>query len=220
MPALPHTSQATVYQIGAVAHAPDLPAMSEHWSLNTQLGDGERPQLERLDVRPKQGWAAVIADMALEVEAALMLVMRVARSFDDPDAPLGRIITAIAKYWVNKRTPALVYEAMECLGGGGYVEESILPRLYREAPLNSIWEGSGNVIALDVLRALHRQPETRDALVAEVEPVRGSDTSFDVLLDDVLARLAPGATLESEGRLLAERLALLLQGALMLQRIQ
>ena len=105
----------------------------------------------------------VLADMAVEVEAALALGLRIARAMDNADNPseaaLARIGTAVAKYWNTKRCPSLVVEALECHGGPGYVEESIMPRLYREAPLNSIWEGSGNVMGLDVLRAIGREPE-------------------------------------------------------------
>src|SRR5436853_5392493 len=103
---------------------------------------------------------------------------------------IKRLGTAISKYWVTKRGPAHVAEALECLGGNGYVEESILPRLYREAPLNSIWEGSGNVICLDVLRALQKEPQARDALVAELRLGRGADRRLDAALDEAEARLA------------------------------
>lgn len=112
----------------------------------------------------------VLADIALESEAALLLTFRVARAIDAADqnpqeAAFARIASAIGKYWICKRAPALVNEAQECLGGIGYVEETIMPRLYRQAPLNSIWEGSGNIQCLDVLRALNKEPETRDALL-------------------------------------------------------
>ena len=107
---------------------------------------------------------AVLSDLALEVEGAVALIMRLARAFDqaasDPrEAALARLVTPAAKYWICKTAPSFIYEAMECLGGNGYVEESILPRLYREAPVNAIWEGSGNVMCLDVLRALRRDEE-------------------------------------------------------------
>jgi putative acyl-CoA dehydrogenase len=113
---------------------------------------------------------AVLADMALEVEGALALVLRLARSFDRPgsdpgEAARARLLTPVAKYWVCKTAPALVYEAMECLGGNGYVEESMLPRLYREAPVNAIWEGSGNVMCLDVLRAVANEPDAASAML-------------------------------------------------------
>ena len=112
---------------------------------------------------------AVLADLALEVEGAVALVMRLARAFDraatDPHGrAYARLLTPAAKYWVCNTVPSFVYEAMECLGGNGYVEESVLPRLYREAPVNAIWEGSGNVMCLDVLRALEREPEAAGLL--------------------------------------------------------
>src|SRR5215468_11283894 len=114
---------------------------------------------------------SVLADMALEAEAAVALVMRLCRSFDlaakDPhEAARARVLTPAVKFWVCKQAPAFVYEAMECLGGNGYVEESLLPRLYREAPVNAIWEGSGNVMALDVLRVFSQEPEAARAVLA------------------------------------------------------
>jgi putative acyl-CoA dehydrogenase len=112
----------------------------------------------------------VLADLCLESEAATVLVLRVARAYDEPDAALRRIVTAVAKYWTCKVAPGVVGEALECIGGNGYVEESVVPRLYREAPLNSIWEGAGNVAALDVLRIVRRQPEALDAFLEELEP--------------------------------------------------
>jgi putative acyl-CoA dehydrogenase len=116
---------------------------------------------------------AVLADMAIEVEAATALVMRLARAFDlaashPQEAARARLLTPAVKYWVCKTAPGLVYEAMECLGGNGYVEENLLPRLYREAPVNAIWEGSGNVMCLDVLRALANEPEAADAVLEEL----------------------------------------------------
>jgi putative acyl-CoA dehydrogenase len=110
---------------------------------------------------------AVLSDLALEVEGAVALIMRLARAFDlaanDPrEAAFARLVTPAAKYWICKTAPSFIYEAMECLGGNGYVEESVLPRLYREAPVNAIWEGSGNVMCLDVLRALRRDREATE----------------------------------------------------------
>jgi len=162
----------------------------------------------------------VLADLALECEAATALVMRVARAFDRSAEDKGehafaRIAVAIAKYWLNKRVIGHIYEAMECLGGGGYVEESILPRLYREAPVNSIWEGSGNVICLDVLRALRREPGTRDALMAEIVAARGGDRRLDAAIDGLEALLADEAAWEPMARRLVETMALCLQGALL-----
>jgi putative acyl-CoA dehydrogenase len=112
----------------------------------------------------------VLADLCLESEAATALVLRVARAYDEPDAALRRIVTAVAKYWTCKVAPGVVGEALECIGGNGYVEESVLPRLYREVPLNSIWEGAGNVAALDVLRIVRRRPEALEAFLDELEP--------------------------------------------------
>jgi putative acyl-CoA dehydrogenase len=131
--------------------------------------------------------ARVLADLALEQEAALALTFRVARAFDDAGASeeaaaLARVLTPIAKYWGCKRAPGFIYEAMECLGGNGYVEESPLPRLYRQAPVNSIWEGSGNVIALDALRAIEDHPPALAALFSALDEARGSDDRLDRLV--------------------------------------
>jgi putative acyl-CoA dehydrogenase len=164
----------------------------------------------------------VLADLALEVEAATALSMRVARAVDarehDPaEAALARIATALGKYWICKRAPALVNEAQECLGGAGYVEESSLPRLYRQAPLNSIWEGCGNIQCLDVLRALGREPETRAALFAELDAVRGASTELDRERQWIALALDDRATLEVRARHIAERMALALQAAVLVR---
>jgi putative acyl-CoA dehydrogenase len=164
----------------------------------------------------------VLADLALESEAAMALMLRVARAVDasgrDPHAAaFARIATAIGKYWICKRAPALVNEAQECLGGAGYVEESILPRLYRQAPLNSIWEGSGNIQCLDVLRALSREPDTREALFAELLAARGAHAALDREVADLQARLADVAGLERGSRHVVERMALALQASLLLR---
>src|SRR5437762_216549 len=161
---------------------------------------------------------AVLADLAIESEAATILMMRLARAYDRrsaEEAGFRRIATAVAKYWVCKRTPVHVAEALECLGGNGYVEESILPRIYREAPLNSIWEGSGNVICLDVLRALHREPEARDALLEELRAARGADRRLDAVCAACEEQLT--APEEASARRLVESLALALQGALLVR---
>ena len=161
---------------------------------------------------------SVLADMALEQEAATALGMRVARSFDEAgeeSAAFARIGVALAKFLTNKLAPGFVYEAMECLGGVGYVEENPLPMLYREAPLNSIWEGSGNVICLDILRTLDRVPAAGAALFALLDEARGADRRYDAALKDFRARWPKGAP-EPEARLFAERLARLLQGAILL----
>jgi len=163
----------------------------------------------------------VLADLAIESEATTILMMRLAGAFDrasDPaEAHFRRIGVAIAKYWTCKRAIAVVAEALECHGGNGYVEESILPRLYREAPLNSIWEGSGNVNALDVLRAMQREPETLAAYLGEVETARGLDARLDRAVDLLKRSLANPDQLESRARLLVEQMAVLLQGSLLLR---
>jgi putative acyl-CoA dehydrogenase len=158
----------------------------------------------------------VLADLCVESEAALLVAMRLARAYDQPsESAFRRIATAAAKYWVCKRAPAVVAEALECLGGNGYVEESGMPRLYREAPLNSIWEGSGNVICLDVLRALAKEPAAVEAVLAELRAARGADRQLDAHLDETEALVARAE--ESEARRITESLALALQGALLVR---
>ena len=159
----------------------------------------------------------VLADLCLDSEAATVLAMRLARAYDEQDAPFRRLATAVAKYWVCKSTPPLVAEALECLGGNGYVEESVLPRLYRESPLNSVWEGAGNVNALDVLRAVARQPESLDALLAEIDLAAGADARLDAAVADLRRELADPADAELRARRLVERLALCLQGSLLVR---
>jgi putative acyl-CoA dehydrogenase len=166
----------------------------------------------------------VLADLALESEAATLLVMRVARGFDARatdalERAFCRVATAVAKYWLCKRAPVHVNEALECLGGNGYVEESMMPRLYREAPLYSIWEGSGNVICLDILRALTREPEAAEALLHELKRPKGADPRLTAYLAHVETDLAAqlkhtSDSDESGARGLAERLALALQATL------
>ena len=161
----------------------------------------------------------VLADMAVEVEAALALGLRVAQAMDRMDDPaeaaLARIGTAVAKYWNTKRCPSLVVEALECHGGPGYVEESIMPRLYREAPLNSILEWSGNVIGLDVLRAMGREAEEIPAVMAELEKARGNHPNLDRAIDDLRDELADPEGLEARMRMVTEMMALTLQAALL-----
>ena len=164
----------------------------------------------------------VLADLALESEAALVLVLRLARAFDrsgdDPDElAFARLATAIAKYWICRRAPGAIAEALECLGGNGYVEESVLPRLYREAPVNAIWEGSGNVLCLDVLRAMERSPDALPAVLAELTRARGADRRLDAWLVATEAELADRAGLEHRARQLVERLALAHQAAILTQ---
>jgi putative acyl-CoA dehydrogenase len=165
---------------------------------------------------------SVLADLALESEAATALMLRLARAYDaapsDPaERALARIATAGGKYWVCKRAPAMIVEAMECLGGSGYVEESALPRLYREAPVNAIWEGSGNVICLDVLRAMTREPDCVPALRAELAAARGGDARLDAAMDRLDAWLAKPGDIEPAARRLVEDLALALQASLLVR---
>lgn len=157
----------------------------------------------------------VLADLELETEVGTMMVMRLAGAFerasvDDHEAAFLRLSSAVAKYWLTKRSTPVVREALECVGGNGYVEESILPRLYREAPLNAIWEGAGNVIALDVLRALQRAPEAGEAFLAELAHARGADRVFDRELDRLQQTLAApegDTATEAGARRLVEQLA-------------
>ncbi|MCX8072925.1 MAG: isovaleryl-CoA dehydrogenase [Candidatus Binatia bacterium] len=163
----------------------------------------------------------VLADLALESEAATLTMMRLARAYDEADRNpaqkhFARIATAVAKYWVCKRTPMMVAEALECLGGAGYVEEAIMPRLYREAPLNGIWEGSGNVICLDVLRALSKEPETLPAFLEELYSARG-EPIFDRTLERLQGELGDHDGIQYRARRLVEQMALLLQASLLLR---
>ena len=159
----------------------------------------------------------VLADLAIESEAATALALRLARAYDEDDVAFSRLGTAVGKYWVCKRAPAHAAEAMECLGGNGYVEESGMPRLFRESPLNSIWEGSGNVNALDVLRALARPPAILQAYFDEVELAAGADARLDAFVAARAADLADPEELEARARRLVERLALALQGSLLVR---
>ena len=172
----------------------------------------------------------VLADLALESEAATTLMLRLARAYDtvatggdaESESSFRRLATAVAKYWVCKRQPVVVVEALECLGGAGYVEDSGLPRLFRESPLNGIWEGSGNVIALDVLRAVGREPGALDAVRAEIALAAGADARLDRAITDLDASLvelaaASGPDAQRQGRSLTERLALALQGSLLVR---
>ncbi len=156
----------------------------------------------------------VLADLAIESEAATATAMRVARAYDEQDAPFRRFATAVMKYWVCKRAPQHALEALECLGGNGYVEESGLPRLLRDSPLNSIWEGSGNVAALDVLRATLKEPEGLPAFLAECELARGADARLDAHLDHLSEQASDP---EFEARRLAGDLALALQASLLVR---
>jgi len=155
--------------------------------------------------------AAVLADLAVESEAATALGLRLAQAFDEGD-PVARLLTPIAKYWVCKRAPGLVYEAMECHGGAGYIEAGPMPRLFRQSPLNAIWEGSGNVIALDLLRAIGREPEGVEALQGFLAAQRGRDAAYDSWIDSIDLKSAH----EGNARLHVEQLALAAQAAVLL----
>ncbi|HEX3499927.1 MAG TPA: isovaleryl-CoA dehydrogenase [Stellaceae bacterium] len=163
----------------------------------------------------------VLADLALEAEAAMLLALRLARAYDRQDdaaeTAFRRLVTPAAKYWICKRGPVLAAEAMEVLGGNGYVEESIMPRLYREAPVNSIWEGSGNIMCLDVLRALGRSPEAGGALRTELAASRGGDTRLDRFIARLDGDLAKAGGDEGSARRLVEAMVLALQAALLLR---
>ena len=164
----------------------------------------------------------VLADLCVESEAATALAMRVARAYDEAEFDerarhLRRLATAIGKYWVCKRGPGHAYEALECLGGNGYVEESGMPRLYREMPLASIWEGSGNVMALDVLRALSRSPEALTAFLDEVGEAAGGDARLDAFAAALRDELADPEALELRARRVVEKMALALQGSLLVR---
>ncbi|MDI2125151.1 acyl-CoA dehydrogenase family protein [Yinghuangia seranimata] len=162
----------------------------------------------------------VLADLAVESEATTLLALRLAaayRSEDPGEQALFRIAVAVSKYWTTKRGIAVAAEAMECLGGNGYVEDSGMPRIYKEAPVNAIWEGSGNVQALDVLRALRREPACLDAFLREIGVARGADHRFDAAVKDFLVELADLDGVEVRARRLTERMALLLSGSLLLR---
>ena len=169
---------------------------------------------------------AVLADLALESEAATVLAMRLAQAFEH-DLDLGdspaerawkRVMTPAAKFWVCKRGVELTGETMEVLGGNGYVDTSVVGRLFREAPVNSIWEGSGNVMCLDVLRAFAREPEAVQALLAELAPAAQGEPRIAAALRELHTLFAsPPAELEALGRLLVQRLVLVAQACLLRQ---
>ncbi len=163
----------------------------------------------------------VLADLALESEAATTAALRLACAYDAKDAtadtPFPRLATAVLKYWLCKRSPVHAAEALECLGGNGYVEEWGMARLYREAPLNSIWEGSGNVQCLDALRAIRKSPESLAALFAEIWEARGGDHRLDIYVNELRADIERTDDLELRARYLVERLALALQASLLVR---
>ncbi|HBZ43122.1 MAG TPA: DNA alkylation response protein [Maritimibacter sp.] len=183
----------------------------KHWI------SGRRTFQKRLIDQPLM--RAVVADLVLDWEGALALGMRAARAFDggrDEDRAFARISVALAKYLSNKRAPQVIVEAMECLGGMGYVDDTPMPMLYREAPLNSIWEGSGNVICLDILRTLAREPLAGETLRAELEAALGADRRYDAALSAHMERW-PGLPEEAEARWFAESLAGLLAASVLIR---
>ena len=165
----------------------------------------------------------VLADLAVESEAATVTAMRLARAFDDAAHGDGsaeafrRLATAVGKYWVCKRQPTVVGEALECLGGNGYVEESIMPRLFRESPLNGIWEGSGNVICLDVLRAMAREPQALEVFLGELDLAAGADPRLDAAVAGVRHELGDIVGIEARARRVVEAMALAFQGSLLVR---
>ncbi|MGL4434523.1 MAG: isovaleryl-CoA dehydrogenase [Giesbergeria sp.] len=163
----------------------------------------------------------VLADLALESEAALTLSMRVARALDHRDDRhedlLVRLVTAVGKYWICKRTPGHAYEAMECIGGSGVMEDSMFPRLFRESPVNAIWEGSGNIQCLDVLRAMAKTPEVVDAFFAELRHTQGQNRLLDQHVRDLGKEFADPTDLQYRARHVVERMALALQASLLVR---
>ncbi|WP_077529656.1 isovaleryl-CoA dehydrogenase [Vreelandella utahensis] len=163
----------------------------------------------------------VLADLALESEGSVALTMRMARAMDQQDDPeernLVRLVTAVGKYWICKRTPQHAYEAMECIGGSGLMEDCIMPRLLRESPVNAIWEGSGNVQCLDVLRAMNREPGVLDSFFAEVNRARGMNADFDAFTSELENEFRHSDNLEYRARNLTDRMALAIQASLLLR---
>jgi putative acyl-CoA dehydrogenase len=167
--------------------------------------------------------ANVLADLAIESEAATVSSMRLARAYDEALAgdehsvELKRVANAVLKYWICKRAPSHAVEALECLGGNGYVEESGMPRLFRESPLASIWEGSGNVQCLDVLRAMARSPHSVEAFYAEVGEAAGAEPRLDAFVAELREELADSEQIEARARRVVEWMALALQGSLLVR---
>ncbi|MGM0631190.1 MAG: acyl-CoA dehydrogenase family protein, partial [Pseudomonadota bacterium] len=163
----------------------------------------------------------LLADLALESEAAMTYMMRMARAMDNQDNEheklLSRIATPIGKYWICKRTPNHAYEAMEVIGGSGVMENHIMPRLFRESPVNAIWEGSGNVQCLDILRAIEKQPEVLDAYFAELQRAKGADKRLDMFMVKLKEEFGNTKTLQYRARTIADSMAVGLQAALLVQ---
>ena len=164
---------------------------------------------------------SVLADLCIESEAAMLLTLRVAQALDtasdEHSQQMIRSLTPVGKFWICKRTPAMVYECMECLGGSGYVEESVMPQLFRESPLNSIWEGCGNIQSLDVLRALSKSPQTADALLHELDTTSGADKSLDQLVNSLRDDFQSAKFDESSCRQLSANIARAISASLMVR---
>jgi putative acyl-CoA dehydrogenase len=227
---------ATAWPVGAVGRGiPAILEMASHTRLDCVLGTagimraalvhalhharGRSAFGRKLVDQPLM--ANVLADLALESEAATVFAMRLARCFDRKDDPeeaaLARVLTPAGKYWLCKRGPGFGAEAMEVMGGNGYVEDGPLARLYREFPVNSIWEGSGNVMCLDVLRAFGKTAAARDALASEWSKAAGQSEAYDAAVAQLLPELDAAQTDEYGARLLCERIVLLVQAALLLR---
>lgn len=164
----------------------------------------------------------VLADLAIESEAATLTMLRLARAYDEGRENAGarlftRIATALSKYWVCKRCPSMTYEALECLGGNGFVEETLVARLFRDSPLNSVWEGSGNVICIDVLRAMSREPDSLEAFLAELGEAEGGDARLDEYVRELKDQLRDTADIEVRARRVVARMALAFQASLMVR---
>jgi putative acyl-CoA dehydrogenase len=164
----------------------------------------------------------VLADLVVENEGSVALTMRIARALDlragdEHEDLLVRLVTAIGKYWICKRTPQLTYESMECIGGSGVMEDGPFPRLFRESPVNAIWEGSGNVQCLDVLRAMQKTPETVEAFFAEVAKAKGANETLDRYVGALRREFADRGELEYRARDVVDRMALAIQAALLVQ---
>ena len=166
--------------------------------------------------------ANVLADLSLESEAATAAAMRLARSYDsaatdEHERLVQRLLTPVIKFWTCKRAPQHAAEALECLGGNGFVEESPMPRLFRQSPLNGLWEGSGNVICLDVLRAMLREPESLDAFWTEIGPAAGCDRRLDAAVAGLRSELSGTEPIEGRARHLVERMAMVFGAALLVR---
>jgi putative acyl-CoA dehydrogenase len=173
-----------------------------------------------LDQQPLM--ANVLADLCIEAEAATALAIRLAATFDaaptDPgEELLQRLLTPVAKYWTCKRAPVHAAESLECLGGLGYVEESDMPRIFRQSPVNGVWEGSGNVMCLDALRAMIRSPESMEAFMVELDLAAGADRSLDAAIAGVRKELGDTDEIESRARSVVESMALAMQGSLLVR---